>query len=64
MTTRSAPSANAFDLEARAVAVGEAVRREIGRLQFAGAVEIDRAFDAGAGALDQQILDARWIAAW
>ena len=50
--------AAALDLETGAIAVGEAVGRKICRLHLAGTVEIDRAFDAGAGAFDQKILDA------
>src|SRR6185312_16745505 len=48
----------ALDLQARAITVGKAVGWETRRLHFAGAVEIDRAFDTRAGAFDQQILDA------
>jgi hypothetical protein len=44
----------AVDFEARSVAVGEAVGRENRRLQFARTVELDRALDAAAGALDQR----------
>ena len=48
----------AIDFQVGAVAVGKAVGRESRRLQFARAVELDGAFDAAAGALDQKIVDA------
>ncbi len=47
-----------FDFERRIVSIGETVGLEIGRLQLARAVELDRTLDAVTGALDRQIVDA------